>query len=153
SIDRIRQIGALVNPKTARRVKKVRVGGANDGGDGCLNEFEDIVAALSLGIEGKGSWEFDISERNIPAFQNDHIISSPPCYHKNFAFYRSKISAVEGDNVESIDSIIRKNSFSLPSSVIGKIDIEGDEWDVLLSASDASLQVFSQLICEFHWFD
>jgi hypothetical protein len=153
SIDRIRQIGALVNPKTARGVKKVRVGGANDGGYVCLNEFQDIVAALSLGIEDNVSWDFDIAERNIPVFQYDHTISSPPCYHKNFAFYRSKISTVEGDNVESINSIIRKNSFSLPSSVIGKIDIEGDEWDVLLSASDASLQVFSQLICEFHWFD
>jgi hypothetical protein len=153
SIDRIRQIGALINPKTARGVKKIRIGGANDGGYVCLDEFQDIIAAVSLGIENNVSWDFEIAERNITVLQYDHTIPSPPCFHKNFVFYRSKISAVEGDDVESINSIITKNSLFVPASVIGKIDIEGDEWEVLLSTSDQSLQMFSQLICEFHWFD
>jgi hypothetical protein len=153
SIDRIRQVGALINPKTARGVKKIRVGGANDGGYVCLDEFQDIIAAVSLGIEDNVSWDFEIAERNITVLQYDHTIPSPPCFHKNFVFYRSQISAVEGDDVESINSIIAKNSLSVPGSVIGKIDIEGDEWEVLLCTSDESLQMFSQLICEFHWFD
>ena len=50
-------------------------------------------------------------------------------------------------------TILAKYKLTLPATVIAKIDIEGDEWDVLNNASIETLSMFSQLICEFHSFE
>jgi hypothetical protein len=33
-----------------------------------------------------------------------------------------------------------------------KIDIDHDEWDVLDQTDEATLEAFTQIVCEFHWF-
>ncbi len=131
----------------------MRLGGPNDGGYVCLNDFDEIVAALSLGTGADVSWDADIADRGKMVYQYDHTVEGPPISNVNFRFNRLKIDSGADGEGEHIDSILARNALTRPSSVIAKIDIEHDEWAVFAGASRVTLDVFAQIICEFHGFD
>lgn len=151
--ERIEQIGALLDIKSVVNVEKVRIGASADGGYVCLNDLHKTVAALSIGIGGDVSWDSHIADRNISVYQYDHTVEAPPLPHENFVFHRSRLSTEAGNGTETLATILAKYKLTLPATVIAKIDIEGDEWDVLNNASIETLSMFSQLICEFHSFE
>jgi hypothetical protein len=132
---------------------KVRVGNTSDGGYVCLNNFANVTAAVSLGIKDDVTWDLDIAKRGIQVYQYDYTIDELPETHPNFHFYKLKVSAIDGNGETSLDSILRTNEISKPKSVFLKMDIEGSEWDTLLTASDETLNSFSQIICELHDFN
>jgi hypothetical protein len=152
-LNKITEIGNLLSLHAVPGAKKIRLGSKNDGGYIHLDRFDNIIGAISLGIDGDAFWDLDVASRGIKVFQYDHTIEAPPIPHKNFFFHRVKISNVDGNGCETIPTVLKKNELSTPSSVIGKIDIEGDEWSALLACPDSELKVFSQFSCEFHFFE
>lgn len=151
--DRLKRIYSFIAPKKVKGINKIRLGNANDGGYVCLDYFKGVKAALSLGINDDVSWDIEVASRGLQIYQYDHTVEGPPKKHENFSFHKVKIEAIERPGSASLKSILEKYKLSEPQSVILKIDIEGDEWDVLSSASDETLDVFSQILCEFHNLD
>jgi len=151
--DRISLLGRLLRPKQAQGVCKVRLGRVHDGGYVCLDDFNDIAAALSFGICQNASWDADVAERGLIVHQYDHSVAGPPIAHANFRFNQRKVAANADSECESIESILVHNGLMRPASVILKIDIEHDEWDVFAAAPVDALDKFAQVICEFHGFD
>jgi hypothetical protein len=152
-LDRLTRIGEWLRIKSAPQFQKIRLGRANDGGYICLKDFVGVTAAISLGINDDVSWDKDIADLGIKVFQYDHTISDLPLNHENFAFFKKMVSNVESEDTETLSSLLSKNGLTSPLSVIAKIDIEGDEWDVLDAASEETLSAFSQIICEFHFLE
>ena len=62
------------NPRKRLDSTKIRLGRNFDGGYVLLDDFADVGAALSLGINDDASWDLDIAQRNIPVQQFDHTI-------------------------------------------------------------------------------
>lgn len=153
SREKLIKIYTMIAPKKVKGIKKVRFGNVNDGGYVCLDYFKGIKAAVSLGINDDVSWDIDIADRGLQIYQYDHTVDAPPVKHKNFLFHKTKIEPQEKSGSASLQSILEKYELSQPQSVILKIDIECDEWDVFSGASDETLDVFSQILCEFHNFD
>jgi hypothetical protein len=151
--DRILRLASLLTPQKAIGYSKVRIGSAHDGGYICLDDFAGIKSAFSFGIGHNDDWDIAIADKNIQVYQFDHTIQSPPHSHRNCHFERKKIvpNHLIGEASDSISSLLDKHANS-DSSIILKMDIEHDEWDIFLSTSDADLNKFSQIICEFHGF-
>lgn len=149
---RVNKIYEFITPVKAVEAKKVRIGNPNDGGYVCLDHFSNISSAISLGISTDVSWDLEIANRNIDVYQYDHTVIGPPVYNKHFKFNKLKVSPNDGPDSISLDSIVKTNGLSSKSTIFLKMDIEGDEWDTFLSSSSETLDLFDQIVCEFHNF-
>lgn len=148
---RILKIAGLLRPQRAVDVEKIRVGSVADGGYVMLNDFSGIRHALSFGISDNDTWDVDIAERGITVEQFDHTIPIP-AQRPGLNFHARKIVATAGPDGESIHSILQRIDVKDPVSALLKIDIEHDEWPVFDAATAADLNVFSQIVVEFHGF-
>lgn len=151
--DRVEMIGSLLKIRSVPNLQKIRIGGPDDGGYVYLDDLNCAVGALSIGIGPDVSWDVTIADRGIRVYQYDHTVDAPPSLHENFVFHRCKLSSRDAVGEVTLASILSKYNMLTPASVIGKIDIEGDEWDTLSSAAPEVLSTFSQIACEFHWFE
>ena len=149
---RISALGRLLRPHRVVGKSKRRVGRVGDGGYVCVDDFDGVTGAFSLGIAGEVSWDLEVANLGIPVHQFDHSVNQPPVANPNFHFHRSKIGSSLSEEVETIDSIVKKYSSGGTSNNIIKIDIEGDEWDALCATSERTLRSFGQILCEFHSF-
>ena len=153
AVERVAKLGRLLRPQRAQGVKKVRLGAANDCGYVCLDDFDGVVAALSLGIAAEVSWDAEMADRGLVIYQYDHTVEGPPHPHANFRFHRRQIGASASQDSESIASALARADLTRPHSVILKIDIDDDEWPAFAATSAATLDVFTQVLGEFHGFN
>lgn len=153
--ERILQLTRLLVPVKAIGHQKTRLGGQYDGGYVCVDDLDGIKAAFSFGIAQDVTWDIDIADRGIPVYQLDHSVDGPPRTHANFRFQKAKAVPVKRRHSaeESISSLLTKHTDRKIASVILKMDVEHDEWQIIESACREDLRVFAQIICEFHGFD
>lgn len=147
---RFQEITNLIKPKTVTNAPKLRVGNSSDGGYVCLNSFDNVSSAVSLGIKDDVTWDLDIAKKGIEVYQYDYTIDALPENHPKFHFKKLKVSAEDGEGEISVNSILSSNGLLKPKSVFLKMDIEGSEWDALLTTSDETLNSFTQIVCELH---
>jgi hypothetical protein len=151
--ERILELAGLLVPHRATGYSKIRLGGPNDGGYVCLNDFDKIAMAFSFGIGDDVSWDVDIADRDILVHQFDHTIKSPTISHRNFQFNQKRVAPIKSaPNEESISSLWSQYLQNTQESVILKMDVEDDEWDILFETPSHVLSSFAQIICEFHSF-
>src|SRR5262245_1489998 len=75
---RLLKLADLLVPHRALDHSKIRLGGTNDGGYVCLNDFDKIDVAFSFGIGNDISWDVEIANKDIFVRQFDHTIEPPP---------------------------------------------------------------------------
>jgi hypothetical protein len=114
--------------------------------------FADTEAAVSLGIGVDASWDTSLAERGIPIWQYDHTVEQPDnCEGPLFHFHRKRVvGRAQTPDELSLKSIFDEDGLRGMSNIVVKIDIEGNEWEVLESVPDAYWSRVSQLIVEFH---
>ncbi len=142
----------LIIPQKANKYNYVRIGNKNDGGYIMLDDFVNIDAAYSFGISGDVSWDKDVAKKGIDVYMFDHTIDMPPEF--NDRFYYSKIGVGIKDNtfcnIKSLNKILEDTRHINDNNLIMKMDIEGNEWDVINSISSEILMKFKQITIEFH---
>jgi hypothetical protein len=148
--DRIVSLARLLRPCSAEGISKVRVGCEADGGYVLLNDFSRITSALSFGVGQEMTWDLELADRGISVHQFDHTIDAPPARHDLITFHRRRIAPRKDEQSESLGSAIELTATRL---CIVKMDIEGDEWDVLDAADSTGLKAAAQFVCEFHGFE
>lgn len=140
---------ALLSPMNALGIAKARFGRGRDGGYVMLDDLAGIDCAISCGIADETSWDMAIAERGIPVIQVDDSIDAPIDGHPLWTFHRRRVvGQATGPSETSLTDLLAM----IPGgsgAVIGKIDIEGSEWEALPS-SGAVLPRFRQVVIEFH---
>jgi len=141
---------ALLTPMRAKGRRKRRVGLSRDGGYVMLDDFEGIDAALSLGVGPDVSWDYDLAEKGIPVWLYDHTITAPPREHPLFRFEARKIvlPGASGKGV-TLNALLQELD---GKQLVLKMDIEGDEWEVLSRLEPGLLENCRQIVVEFHHF-
>jgi hypothetical protein len=150
--DAILDLLSCLTPRRVVGFDKVRLGRDGDGGYVLLDDFADVSAALSLGINDDCSWDMDIAGRGIDVYQYDHTVDGPPMTNARFRFAKKKIAAVMSGQSETLGSALAKLPAPDVGHVILKIDIEDSEWEVFDAATIKELARFSQIVGEFHGF-
>lgn len=147
SLKLIAPIIEYMRPHSIIGYQKTRIGGKNDGGYVCIDDFKNIDLAISGGVFDDDRWETEISrEKNIPTIAFD------PCIFKDtsnldYKIFAGKLEAYPKTNNSILDVVLLNYN---KNQVIGKIDIEGDEWNLLKFTTDETLTKFRQLVIEFH---
>lgn len=147
----------MLQPVALANCQLERFGEANDGGYlMCANLLGDIESGYSYGISGYDKWGCDISSTlHVPVHQYDCFNpTQPACPAGNTVFHLECVgptmATVEGRVFDTIENQLAKNGDSTKRIVL-KIDVEGAEWDSLLSTPDEVLQRLDQMAVEFHW--
>jgi hypothetical protein len=146
----IRDVLRLLQPREAAGCAKQRFGRDFDGGYVMLEDFKNAGVALSLGINDDVSWDLDVANRGLEVFQFDHTIADVPEAHARFHFNRLRIAAKPEDGAATLAQAFQMAQAETSALVILKMDIEGDEWDVLDHVPVELLDRCGQIVVEFH---
>jgi hypothetical protein len=153
----IRSLFEMLQPVALANCQLERFGEANDGGYlMCGNLLADIQSSYSYGISGYDKWGCDISSKfGVPVHQYDCFNPTrPACSDGKTVFHTECVgdtsATLEGRAFDTIEHQLAKNGDSAKRIAL-KIDVEGAEWDSLLSTSDDVLQRIDQMVVEFHW--
>jgi hypothetical protein len=149
----------MLQPVAITNCQLERFGETHDGGYlMCGNLLGGARSAYSYGIGGYDKWGCDISRRlNLPVHQYDCFnTTQPACFGGETVFHTECVgdtkTTVEGRVFDTIAHQIANNGDSSKRIVL-KIDVEGAEWDSLLSVPDTILQQIDQMAVEFHWLE
>ena len=146
-----------LQPVALKNCTLERFGEANDGGYlMCANLLGGVESGYSYGIAGYDQWGCDISTRlNVALHQYDCFNTTvPACPAGRTTFHAECVgesrSTVEQRLFDTIDNQLARNG-DRGKHLVVKMDVEGAEWESLLSTSDEVLQRIDQLAIEFHW--
>ncbi len=139
----------LVRPVSSGH-ELVRIGGHGDGGYLVPDDLDGIAGCLSPGVGDTARFEADLAKRGIPCWLYDDTVDACPATHRLFHFEKLRLGPRQQPGVTSIDAWA---AHCLPAGEDGilQMDIEGDEYEILMSVSDDALQRFRILVIEFHF--
>jgi len=147
----ILEILKLIKVNSDERFRLIRLGSLYDGGYLVVDDFSLHDVLVSLGIGDNSEFEHSISEKIARIIAFDHTVDSMPKITKNTEFNKLGVKSKSDDNFVTLSSIVK--DIPHENDLLLKIDIEGWEWEVLDSMTDAELSRFRQIIGEFHGFN
>lgn len=149
------ELFTLLQPYNIHQPKK-RLGPERDGGYVMpTSVLEKCDALFTYGVGSETGYEEEFSrEYKKPVYMFDHTLPEPPyqphiCYHDpNIKYFREGL----GSEPNCRDFLQHYAEIQKTGEVFLKIDIEGGEYDYLLSVDmEALAKVVTGINLEFHW--
>jgi hypothetical protein len=130
----------------------IRIGCEADGGYLIPNDLEGIQVCFSPGVADVADFERDLARRGIKCFLADYSVDAPPIQNKLFHFEKKYLGLIDDSIYITLDSWVKTNAPD-QSDFILQMDIEENEYDIILDVSRETLQKFRILVIEFHRLD
>jgi hypothetical protein len=119
-----------IKPRESGR-EMIRLGGKNDGGYLVPNDLSDIAACFSPGIDTTIEFEKDCANLGMELFL---------------------IGSVNNKEFTTLESWVKSSkAYDDKSDYILQADIEGHEYEMILSTPNELLSRFRIMVFEFHW--
>jgi hypothetical protein len=150
--DKIISFIKILKPWDVKK-KFIRIGGNNDGGYIIPDDLKNIDYCFSPGVGNSTLFETELLKYKIKSFLTDHTIKYNNNF-KKFSFLQKELSCLNGKKKITLEKWIDDK---LPkykqNNLLLQMDIDGSEYEVLLSTTDKILKKFRILIIEFHNLD
>ena len=131
----------------------IRLGSSGDGGYLVPDDLAGIEACFSPGVSDRSAFELDCARMGMDVFMADASVDRPSLAHPRFQFIKKHIGANTVDQFVSLEDWVR-NAFDRPNAeLLLQMDIEGYEYEALLSTPSSLLKQFRIIIVEFHYLD
>ncbi len=131
----------------------IRLGPKGDGGYLVPDDLAGIQACFSPGVSLVSGFEEDCAELGIKVFLADKSVDGPVTGHELFCFTKKFVGATSNDDFMTLDHWVTSSLPEINADLLLQIDIEGFEYEVFLSASEALMQRFRIIVAEFHHLD
>jgi hypothetical protein len=128
----------------------IRFGSSTDGGYLIPDDLDGISACFSPGVADCVSFETCCAARGIKVFLADHSVDQLPAENQNFHFVKKFIGSNTNENFIRLDEWVTSSNIDGSSDLILQMDIEGFEYETLISSSDELMKRFRILIIECH---
>jgi hypothetical protein len=128
----------------------IRIGRAGDGGYLVPNDLSGIEYCFSPGVGPSSEFEMELADRKIKSFLADYSVESPPANRPEFTFDRKYLGASDTEPYITLASWKDKYLREYKGDLLLQMDIEGAEYEVILSTPDDLLSQFRILVIEFH---
>lgn len=128
----------------------IRVGPKGDGGYLLPNDLENIEALFSPGVGELSLFENDCTKYGMKIFLADKSVDGPSVENEMFVFEKKFIGASANDDFLTLDTWVNKSNLLESSDLMLQMDIEGYEYEALLSASNHLMNRFRIIVIEFH---
>jgi hypothetical protein len=136
-------------------IELIRIGGNSDGGYIIPNDLSDIAACYSPGVSDSAHFEEDLLERfSIPSHLADFSVDGPPHNFTPKTFLKKFLgSRSDSQFITLPDWMNSTEAENLNLDFILQMDIEGAEYETILSTPMDKLERFRIIVLEIHGFD
>ncbi len=128
----------------------VRLGGDGDGGYLVPDDLDGIEACYSPGIDRSSNFELACAERGMEVFMADASVKGPARQHPRFHFKKAFIGSVTHPPFITMERWIQEAASPPNRERILQMDIEGYEYECILSLPEDLLGGFRIMVIEFH---
>ncbi len=147
---KVQQIVELLKPIDCG-IELIRVGGDNDGGYLLPNDMDGIKYCFSPGVADTATFELECLARGISSFLADYSVDAPPIELRGCKFSKKFIGAVNNEEYMTLDQWVSESlTNERDRELILQMDIEGAEYETLLSTTKDTLTRFRIMVVEFH---
>lgn len=146
--DLIRSIRPVVGD-----VDLIRLGGNTDGGYLVPDDLQGLKACFSPGVGNETSFELDCIKKGINVYLADASVEKPENLPSSCSFRSSFLGAFNSDQSITLDSWVKSEQVNPDDDLILQMDIEGAEYEVLLSTTEELLKQFRIIVFEVHGLD
>jgi hypothetical protein len=146
--ERTNNIKSLFNLHYGEDLNFKRYGVFSDGGYVLVDDISKSDVIFSVGIGSNFSFDSAISQDCNKVIMVDHSIQALYFEEKNMLHIRRKLVPIE-NNSDEIDLEDLLVSYGGINNIL-KIDIEGDEWEVLKNLQLKNQKKFRQIVLEVH---
>ena len=131
----------------------VRLGPEGDGGYLVPDDLEGIEACFSPGVSCLSGFEIDCAESGMKAFLADGSVERPAEIHRLFDFTRKHVGITSNHEFMTLDHWVASAMPGTHSELLLQMDVEGFEYEVLMSISEALMRRLRIIVVEFHQLD
>lgn len=128
----------------------IRIGPDGDGGYLVPDDLDGISACLSPGVSTVSEFEYACADRGIPCFLADRSVDGPSIDHRLFSFEKRHVGAMTNSDTMTLDDWVDLRMPADGDDLLLQMDIEGDEYESILSMSPRLLRRVRIAVIEFH---
>ncbi|WP_417730318.1 FkbM family methyltransferase [Rosistilla oblonga] len=127
-----------------------RMGAIGDGGYLVPDCLDGCEACYSPGVCDVSKFEKDCSSRGMRVYLADASVDRPAETDDHFFFTKKFIGAVDSSEFMTMDTWVQQTMGESGNNMLLQMDIEGFEYESILSMSNQLLQRFRIIVIEFH---
>jgi hypothetical protein len=131
----------------------IRLGGPADGGYLIPDDLKEIKYCFSPGVNTIAEFENQLADRGITSFLADFSVDRSPIAREEVVFDKKYLGASDRDEFFTLSTWKDKYLKDYTGDLLLQMDIEGFEYEVILSAPDSLLNQFRIIVIEFHALD
>jgi hypothetical protein len=131
----------------------IRIGGQGDGGYLIPDDLEGVEYCFSPGVNTTCDFENHLADFKIKSFLADYSVDGPLNNRHEFVFDKMFLGAFDRGHFMTLASWKDKYIRDHTGDLILQMDIEGHEYEVILSTPDSLLNQFRIIVIEFHHLD
>lgn len=113
------------------------------------DEVGEIDAVFSPGVGPSSDFELQFAQQGVPCYLADASVGGPAIPHENFNFIRKYIGSDDDGNYIKLEEWVEGN-YPFGCNAVLQMDIEGAEYDVILSTPQEILNRFKVIVIEIH---
>jgi hypothetical protein len=150
--ERVHALIRRLHPVSCDR-ELIRLGPEGDGGYLVPNDLQGIEACFSPGVSNVVGFERDCADMGMRVFMADASVEHPPEVHPRFQFIKKFIGSTTQGEFISFEEWVNGSAIDSHADLLLQMDIEGCEYDTLLSIPNGLQMRFRIIVVEFHHLD
>jgi hypothetical protein len=131
----------------------IRIGAEGDGGYLIPDDLSGIEYCFSPGVSTKAYFEDHLASLGVQSFLADYSVDAPPVSRPEFTFDRKFVGASDQDHFFTLATWKDKYLTGYSNDLLLQMDIEGFEYEVILSTPPELLDQFRIIVIEMHSLD
>tara|TARA_A100000164_G_C21929195_1_gene784694 strand:+ start:370 stop:1170 length:801 start_codon:yes stop_codon:yes gene_type:complete len=150
---KIKELIKLLRPIDVEGKELIRIGKNTeiDGNYLIPDDIKDIEYCFSLGVGKSSAFELHLAEMGIKSFITDYSVDKLPVENSNLIFDKKFVNSYNSDRTITFMDWKEKYLKNYNKDMIMQMDIEGDEYKVLLDIPQSELKKFRIMVIEFHF--
>lgn len=136
--------------------KLIRVGPNGDGGYLIPDDLVGIKACFSPGVDKISEFELWCFKKGMEIYLADKSVDSANLNipKENYHFLKKYLGCTNNESFITMDEWVNSNISQKENiELLLQMDIEGGEYDTLISTSDELMRLFRVIVIEFHHLD
>jgi hypothetical protein len=129
----------------------IRIGSDRDGGYLLPDDLEGIQYCFSPGVGASVDFENHLALLKIKSFLADYSIDRPPVERPEFTFDKKYLGANDTDTFFTLKAWKERYLNNYHGDLLLQMDIEGSEYETLISTPAEVLSSFRIMLIEFHY--
>ena len=147
------EISALIHALHPRDsgVDLIRLGPDGDGGYLIPDDLSGIEYGFSPGVSTESDFEVDLAKRGLKVYLADYSVDSAASNDSNLFFDKKFVGSLSNREFMTLDEWKNKKIPDYSGDLILQMDIEGAEFEAIMSVSASLLSQFRIMVIEFHF--